>query len=248
MTANSRKPIYKCEWRDVVALNFDVDPRLLKPWIPKGTRLLPFQDHSLVTLMAKHIRDFHPAGRRLNLFPSIHEIDLRTYVSWESNGVTRLGHFKLKNLVSGKLAAWVFHWLTGQPQITASIDCSTTNFEEARRDAMPTAEYRWRLENLESHFKVSARTQASKSQDDSKELFVLRQEHRFVVSRRGTYCYPIRQAPWLVWNASSGSFDVQIQQFVDKELRKYFKRPKFVLLSRGGEVTVSRGLKVAELP
>ena len=151
MTSNNKnRAVYRCEWRDVVALNFDVDPRLLQPLIPAGTRILPFNDHTLVTMMAKNVRDFRPWGRGLMLFRSVDEIDLRTYISWEKDGQTRLGHFKLKNLISGKMAAHAFRFLTGQKQQVVSITRQTTNFEEARRDALPTADYRWIHDDLET--------------------------------------------------------------------------------------------------
>ena len=238
------KPVYKCEWRDVVALNFDVDPRLLQPLIPIGTRLLSFNDHTLITIMAKNVREFRPYGRRLTLFRNVNEIDFRIYLSWESDGKTRLGHYKLKNLVSNKMAGRVFRFLTGQEQELVSMSRNTSGFEEVRRDALPSADYRWTHNDVENHFQVKARTQATKSQPGSKELFVLKQEHRFISTQKGTSCFPIRQAPWLVWNASSGSFDCHSHLFLGKELRKYFSRPNFVLLSRGGEITVSRGMKV----
>jgi uncharacterized protein YqjF (DUF2071 family) len=238
------KTVYKCEWRDVVALNFDIEPRLLQPLIPRGTRLLPYHEHTLITMMAKNVREFRPWGGRLTLFRSVEEIDLRTYLSWETGGQRRLGHFKLKNLVSSEMATYVFRWLTGQRQTRVPITRQTTNFETARIDAIPTARYSWTIDDEESHFMVTARNEAGKSEAGSKEMFVLWQEHRFVRTRRGTWCYPIRQAPWMVWNASSGSFDVKTHQLASKEFRKYFRSPRFVLLSRGGEVTVSKGWKV----
>ena len=238
------KPVYRCEWRDVVALNFDVDPRILLPFIPQGTRIISYNDHTLITLMAKNVREFRPWKRKLVLFRSIDEVDLRTYISWEKNGQTRQGHFKLGNLVSSKNAARVLRFLTGQQSEIAHIKRESKNLQNVRRDALPTAEFRWKFKEEENHFRVSARSTATKSKPDSKEQFVLRQEHRFIQSSKGVFCHPIRQAPWPVWNAASGSFQVNLNHYVDKELRKYLKRPKFVLLSQGGEVTVSKGIKV----
>lgn len=242
-TATTR-PIFKCEWRDVVALNFDVDPRLLQSIIPEGTRIDHYNDHTLVTLMAKNVREFRPYGRSLTLFRSVDEIDLRTYITWESDGQIYRGHYKMKNLVSNKMACRIFRFLTGQNQILVSLSRETSGFEEARRDALPTADYRWSDQESESHFKVKARTAARKGEDGSKEHFVLQQQNRFVSTRKGTPCFPIRQAPWLVWTASSGSFDCDATRLLGKEFRRYFSRPNFALLSRGGEVTVSRGRKV----
>lgn len=239
------QPVYRCEWRDVVALNFDVDPRILQSSLPQGTRIVSYNDHTLITLMVKNIREFRPWKRKLVLFRSIDEIDLRTYISWEQDGHIRQGHFKLANLVSSKTASRVLRFLTGQQSEVAQIKRETKNLQNVRRDALPTAEFRWKFKDEENHFRVSARSTATKSKPDSKEQFVLRQEHRFIQRNNGVFCQPIRQAPWPVWNASSGSFHVNLSHFVDKELRKYLKKPKFVLLSQGGEVTVSKGIKVS---
>ena len=238
------KPIFKCEWRDVVALNFDVDPRLLQPLIPPGLRIDQFNDHTLITMMAKNVREFRPYGRSLTLFRSIDEIDLRTYVSWDVDGVTHRGHYKLKNLVSNKMASRVFKFLTGQEQMLVNKKRHTSGFEEARRDALPAADYSWSMEDSKSQFKVKARNAAKKGAENSKEQFVLSQRNRFVQTSKGTLCFPIRQAPWLVWTASSGSFDCDDELLLGKDFRRYFSRPKFALLSRGGEVTVSKGRKV----
>ena len=243
-TAPATKSVYKCEWRDVVALNFEVDPRVLQPRLPEGTRIERYNDHTLVTLMAKNIREFRPWGRSLTLFRSLDEIDLRAYINYESGGELHRGHFKLRNFVAGKMGCRVLKFLTGQKQEFVSSTRSTSGFEEARRDALPSADYRWNHGDSKNHFRVKARKQAQKSQEGSKEQFVLEQLNRFVKTSRGTLQYPIRQAPWLVWNASSGSFDCDTANLLGAEFRKYLNRPSFVLLSRGGEVTVYKGKKI----
>ena len=245
-TKSKLSPLYKCEWRDVAALNFDVDPRLLQPLLPQGTRSVAYNDHTLITLMAKNIREFRPWKRQLVLFRTIEEIDLRTYIRWENNGVVRQGHYKFSNLISNKMAGRVLKFLSGQNSEVTAIKRNSKNLSELRLDLLPTVEFRWTTEDQENHFRVSARAAASKSNANSKEMFVLRQEHRFVETKRGVFCHPIRQAPWPVWNASSGSFQVNLHGYVNKELHKYLRRPKFVLISQGGEVTVSKGWKLPQ--
>ena len=39
------------EWRDLVLLNYEVDPGVLKPRVPKGTELDFFQDRALVSVV-----------------------------------------------------------------------------------------------------------------------------------------------------------------------------------------------------
>lgn len=230
----------------MVALNFDVDPRLLQPLLPMGTRSVAYNDHTLITLMAKNVREFRPWKRQLVLFRTFEEIDLRTYISWEKDGILRQGHYKFSNLISNKKAARILRLLSGQKSDVTPIKRNSKNLRELRRGLLPTAEFRWSTEDQENHFRVSARAAATKSKTNSKEMFVLHQEHRFIETKRGgVVCHPIRQAPWPVWNASSGSFQVNLHRYVNKDLHKYLKRPKFVLISQGGEVTISKGWKLS---
>ena len=154
------KAAYRCEWREVVALNFKVDPRVLQPHLPAGARILQFNDHVLLTLMAKNVREVQPYGRSLTLFRSIDEIDFRTYISMPVDGEMRRGHLKLRNLISHKMAGRVFKLLTGQTQELISSQRSTSGFEEARRDALPTANYQWTNADQKNQFLVKARNAA----------------------------------------------------------------------------------------
>lgn len=246
--SNKEKPLkaaFNCEWRDVVALNFEVDVRMLKPLLPAGTQPCLYSDRAILTLMAKDIREFQPWGKSFTLFRSIMEVDLRTYVQQEVDGKVFRGHFKLRNLVNNKLGCRVLKFLTGQKQTPIVGKHSTSGFEEARRDAIPAAEFQWKIDENENKFRVKARNQAKKLVDGTKEQFVLQQMNRFVKTSKGTMRMPIRQAPWLVWNGSSGSFDCSANELLDSSFRKYLSKPSFVLMSRGGQVTVFKGKKVA---
>ncbi|MGI9518867.1 MAG: DUF2071 domain-containing protein [Pirellulaceae bacterium] len=232
------KTQYKCQWREVVALNFEIDSRVIKRHIPKSLSIDRYNDHTLLTMMAKTVRRLRPWGFGPGLVRSFEEIDFRTYVSCEINGQLYQGHILLKNLVSSKMAGRILHFLTGQESQLVTARRATSGFEEARRDALPSADYRWEFDDSESHFMVKARDAASKSDTGSKEEFVLQQTQRFLQTPRGLMVQQIRQTPWMFWSASSGSFDCDARMLLGEEFRRALTQPKFVLLSRGGKVTV----------
>ena len=234
---------YKCQWREVVALNFEVDPRVIKRHLPEGLAIDHYNDHTLLTMMAKQVRRLRPWGIGPGLIPAFVEIDFRTYVTCEMNGQQLHGHFKLKNLISSKAGDRVLHFLTGQESSLISAHRVTSGFEEARRDALPSADYRWELDDSESHFLVKARDAATKSDPGSKEEFVLQQSRRFLQTPQGLVTQQIRQTPWMYWSASSGSFDCDARTMLGEELRRYLVQPKFVVLSRGGRVTMYKPQK-----
>ncbi len=240
-TSPRLKTRYKCQWREVVAMNFEVDPRVIRRHLPEQLSIDHYNDHTLVTMMAKRVRRFRPWGLPPGLFRGFEQIDFRTYVSCDSGGQTLRGHYVLRSFVSSKMAGGLLKFLTGQPQELISAKRVTSGFEEARRDALPSADYRWNFGDSESHFMVKARQVASKGEAGSKEEFVLQQNRRIQITSDGIQVHEIRQTPWLVWNASSGSFDCNIRSLLGDEFQRYLGQPNFVLLSQGGEVTVFKG-------
>jgi uncharacterized protein YqjF (DUF2071 family) len=232
------KTLLACQWRDVVALNFEIDDRAVTPHIPPGTRIAKYNDHTMVTLMAKNTRELQPYGGSLTLFRSVLSIDLRCYAQYENNDGIQVGHVLLKHVVSNRMCALLLRFLYGQPCLVQQITHTATDFELARRDALPSADYRWTTDGHENHFSVKAREVGRKPADDSREQFVLQQKYRFAGTPRGTIAYEIRQTPWVVWRASSGSYDCEKSDFVDTDFGRYLRKPMSVHMSAGGEVKI----------
>lgn len=239
--------LLSCQWRDVVALNFEIDDRALTPYLPPGTRLAKYNNHTMITMMAKNARELQPWGRSLTLFRSIDSIDLRCYVQCETSTGVIVGHVILHHVLSNKLCARLLKFLYKQSCDVEKIIHTATNFETAQRDALPAAEYRWGSEEQENHFSVKARAGGRKPADDSKEDFVLNQRYRFANSPHGTIMYAIRQTPWVVWKASSGSYECARSYGLGSSMARYLKKPTSVLMSSGGEVKIHKPQPIANL-
>ncbi len=249
MPSRNKTPgtVLACQWRDVVALNFEIDDRALSPYIPAGTRLAKYNNHTMITLMAKNARELQPCGGSLTLFRSVGSIDVRFYVQCESKEGILVGHVIMRHILSSKLCARLLKILYKASCDVEKITHTATNFETAQRDALPSAEYRWETDGAENHFSVRARAAGRKPADQSKEDFVLHQRYRFAASRRGTIVYAIRQTPWVVWNASSGSYECARANLLGPEMARYLKKPTSVLMSSGGEVKIHKPRLISEI-
>ncbi len=241
------RTLLACQWRDVVAMNFEVDDRAVTPHIPAGTRIAKYNNHTVVTLMAKNTRELQPWGGSLTLFRSVLSIDLRCYAQYESKNGILIGHVLLKHIISNKMCGHLLRFLYKQPCAVQSITHTATNFESAQRDALPSADYRWTTSGHENHFSVKARDVGRKLTGNSREEFVLHQRYRFAESRRGTIAYEIRQTPWVVWRASSGSYECEKSEFVDAAFGKFLRKPTTVHMSSGGEVKIYKPTLLAKL-
>ncbi len=244
---SSQGVLLACQWRDVVALNFEIDDRALAPHIPAGTRLAKYNNHTMITLMAKNARELQPWGGSLTVFRSVDSIDLRCYVQCETREGIVTGHVILRHILSNRLCACLLRWLYRRPCDVEKMTHTATNFETAQRDALPSAEYRWEIDGEENHFGVRARESGRKPAAESKEEFVLQQRYRFAATSRGTIAWSIRQTPWVVWNAASGSYDCSRTRLLGPEMGRYLKKPSSVLMSSGGEIKIHKSCPISEL-
>ncbi len=251
MTGTSDKSVKSrtllaCQWRDVVALNFDIDDRTLQPHVPAGTRLAKYNNHSMVTLMAKNARELQAWGKPLTLFRSIRSLDLRCYVECDTAAGALRGHVMLRHIVSSRLCARLLKVLYKSACDVEKITHTVQNFETAQRNALPSAEYQWTSNGEMNHFSVRARKAGRKPAADSREEFVLHQQYRFASKPEGTVVYAIRQTPWVVWSASSGSYECDKSRFLGADFGRHLKKPATIMMSSGGDVRIYRPRPISE--
>jgi uncharacterized protein YqjF (DUF2071 family) len=104
------------EWRDLLILNYEVDPSLLTPSLPRGTELDLWQGSALVSLvgfrfLGTRVRGFAFPGHR-----DFEELNLRFYVTRHTPaGEVRRGVVFLREFVPRPLIAWVARNLYGEP-------------------------------------------------------------------------------------------------------------------------------------
>jgi uncharacterized protein YqjF (DUF2071 family) len=66
--ASENKSVFlSAEWRDLVMLNYEVSPRLLHPYVPRGTELDSFEGKTFVSLVGFRFLKQNSSG--LSQFP-----------------------------------------------------------------------------------------------------------------------------------------------------------------------------------
>lgn len=104
------------EWRDLLIVNFEVDPGRLTPLLPPGTELDLFEGRCLVSLVGfrflrTRVRGFSIPGHR-----DFDEMNLRFYVTRRMpDGSVRRGVTFIGEIVPRPLIAWVARGVYGEP-------------------------------------------------------------------------------------------------------------------------------------
>jgi hypothetical protein len=96
-----RKPVFlRAEWRDLVMLNYEADPALLRPHVPAGTELDAFEGKTYMSLVGFRFCRTKLFGKLpVPLHGEFEEVNLRFYVRREVNGESRRGVVFLAEIV-----------------------------------------------------------------------------------------------------------------------------------------------------
>ena len=80
------------EWKNLLMLNYAVDPALLKEYVPEGTELDQFDGKTYVSLIGFEFNKTRVFGKAIPFHQSFEEVNLRFYVRCAPRGEYVVSH------------------------------------------------------------------------------------------------------------------------------------------------------------
>src|SRR5215472_16888057 len=106
-TPAARRTFLRAEWRDLLMLNYEIDPEILRPFLPPGTDLDSFGDKTFISLVGfRFLRT-----KMLGLVPipfhvNFEEVNLRFYVRRYEGLTFKRGVVFIQEIVPRRAVAW----------------------------------------------------------------------------------------------------------------------------------------------
>lgn len=235
------KPLYRAEWREIVVISFEIDPKILRSYVPPKTEIDSFEGATFVSLMARVCKNVKPYGWPIVFAKSVEQVQLRFYVKRQTAEGYRRGVCLIRDYVPSKKVSLFLNWMFKHRFNQVRIQRESKNFDKALPDAMPEVEYRWETGDVWNHVKVKARSEMRKQEKETKESFVLDHHFGYTVREGKTYEFFVEYNPWALWDAKSGSFECDTEQVFGRHFVRALKqRPASVFLARGSEVIIHK--------
>jgi uncharacterized protein len=228
------KKFLTAEWRDLIMLNYEVEPAVLATLVPAGTELDLYEGKCFVSLVGFMFLDTRVMEFLVPFHINFEEVNLRFYVRREADGEVRRGVVFVKEIVPRGAIAFIARTLYGEPYQRWAM----SHF----RDALHVR-YSWEKGDCRNTISVESGTNLGVPADGSHEEFII--EHYWGYTKHSetrTSEYKVEHPKWELFETRSPHIDVDFGcTYGDRFRFLNYEEPYSTVLAKGSEVAVYKG-------
>jgi hypothetical protein len=235
----AEKIFLSAEWRDLLMLNYEVDPAILQKCIPAGTELDSFAGKTYVSIVGFRFCRTKLFGRlSIPLHTEFEEINLRFYVKRREGDEIRRGVVFIAEIVPKRAIALAARFFYNENYVCRPM-AHRVHADESKMEL----EYEWGRERQRCKIQAVAKGSPSLPSEGSLEQFITEHYWGYSRQRAGRVAeYHVSHVPWKVWNANQAEFSGNASDLYGNELSQLFaKAPASTFIADGSPVQVMRG-------
>jgi len=238
-----KRVFLSAEWRDLVMLNYEVEPSLLKSYVPPGAELDSFQGRTYVSLVGFRFCKTKLFGTLpIPFHANFEEVNLRFYVRREvPGGEVRRGVVFISEIVPRFAIAATARLVYGENYSSFPMR-HRLETEGVNR----TTEYQWRVANQWCKLKAKTTGYPAHPSEGSLEQFITEHYWGYSVQRKGGAVeYHVSHVPWQVWATTEALFEGNASPLYGSELAAILqRRPDCAFVADGSLVEVFAGIRM----
>lgn len=245
MSAMNTKEFLSAEWRYLAMLNYEIDPAILQPLVPRGTELDEWQGRTLVSEVGFLFLNTRVLGASIPFHRNFEEINLRFYVRRKAEDGWRRGVVFVKEIVPRWAVATVARAVYGERYVARRMwhgtDLSGVSFVKSG-----VVEYGWMEKSSRNYLRAKAAGDPQLPAPGSEEEFIT--EHYWGYAAQGaggTVEYRVEHPPWRVWQTSEAEFDCDVERVYGAHFaRALGARPCSAFIAEGSPIVVRKGVRL----
>jgi uncharacterized protein YqjF (DUF2071 family) len=234
------RPFLTARWRHLAMLNYEVDPKVVRPLAPEGTEIDAFDGRTYASVVGFMFLDTRVRGWAIPFHRNFEEVNLRIYVRRKAGDGWRRGVVFVKEIVPRIAIAWVARALYGEKYVALPMShrCSSED--------PPAVRYSWRTGDREMSIELDPDGPYRPIPEGSEEEFIT--EHYWgytALPKGGAIEYQVEHPRWRVAQARRGVLDVDAAGLYGSAFAEALaRRPRSAFLAEGSEVAVHEGSRM----
>jgi uncharacterized protein len=229
------------EWRNLLMANYEVDPAILKRYLPCYTELDSYHGKYYVSLVGFLFKNTKIKGIGFPFHKTFEEVNLRFYVRYKENNTWKRGVVFIKEIVPRSMITFVANTLYKENYATHAMR-HEWNYSE---DKLSIAYY-WKVEKEWNYIKALADAHPTPLIKDSEEEFIT--EHFWGYTFMSNTCsgeYEVAHPSWRIHKINEYDIKCNAKKLYGQEFVEALnQKPSSVFLAEGSPIKVMKGTKI----
>jgi len=229
------KTFLKAKWQNLIMANYEINPSILLPYLPKGVELDYFHGKTYVSLVGFLFKNTSIFNVPIPFFGTFEEVNLRFYVLRKEGNEIKRGVVFINETVPNKIVAFVANKLYKEHYLAIPTKHSwkmTSNTKQIT--------YEWKVKSKWNSLHVNASIVKQNMEVGSIEEFIF--EHYFgytKVNENHSIEYKIKHPTWQINSIKDYKIECDFAAFYgnDFEILNHAK-PNSVMLAEGSDISV----------
>jgi uncharacterized protein len=204
-----RRPLLSAEWRNLVMLNYEIDPAALAPFIPAGTELDFWEGKTYASIVGFQFLKARLFGVRVPWHADFEEVNLRFYVRRRAEEGWRRGVVFVRELAPKWAVALTARILYGENYLCVPMSHQVD--ERDSGEAPKRIAYRWKFRRQWRHVAVETDGEAQRPEPGSHEEYITEHYWGYSALPRGRAKeYLVAHRPWRISPATSAEYNCDV--------------------------------------
>lgn len=227
------------EWRKLVIINYEVDPKILEKYLPNGVEMDFWDEKCLVSVVGFMFLNTKLLGFSVPFHRDFEEVNLRFYVKKWENQQWKRGVVFIKEMVPKKALSFIANTFYKEHYETLPMKHQISEKAEEL-----VVEYSWG-KNFSNKIKLIAKNNQQKMIENSDFEFIT--EHYFGYTKNGnkTFEYEVTHPKWKNYEILNSEISINFEENYGKDFQfLQHQKPHSLLLAEGSEIEVKTKTKL----
>ena len=221
------------EWKNLLMLNYAVEPALLQPFVPSGTELDSHEGLTYASLIGFQFNKTRIFGRAVPFHQAFEEVNLRFYVRRGS----RRGVVFIRELVPKVAVTAIARLAYGE-----NYSCVPMSHRLATQSGVLSAEYSWGSGLTRCYISATTSKEAYLPAPGSLSEFITEHYWGYAIRNDRTVEYQVDHPQWQVREADDAQFSGDAARYYGPDFANLLSRPPdSAFFAEGSAVTVFKG-------
>jgi uncharacterized protein len=223
-------------WRNLIMANYEIDPVILRPWLPAFTELDEYEGKYYVSLVGFMFEDVKIKGISIPFHTHFPEVNLRFYVKHTGkDGIVKRGVVFISEIVPKPAIAWVANNLYKEKYAAARMKYVLAPLADGYK-----FDYHFKWKGRNNLVSATVQNALQPMASGSKQAFIFEHYYGFAkVNDALTNQYTVEHPSWQIYPVTSYYIDCHFESLYGKDFAFLdAAQPASVFVAAGSAVAI----------